>query len=271
MENYELNQWRQIQEWKNEVPSVVTQAVGTVLKPVTWLVNIVIPSKAIEGLLVGCDKVAEFMADTNDIKRDANVENISELSYKNLELSDRLANEVHNWALGLAGVEGAATGATGLPGLVADIPALITLSLRTIHKIGLCYGFECKSEQDKQLILAIMSAAGANTVQEKTVSVALLQRINVLVAKTTWKKIAENAIENKYGIEAAIIAIKTLAKQLGVNMTKRKTLQTIPIIGAGVGAAMNIAFVQDVAWAARRTFQERWLLKNGKINEGQYV
>lgn len=54
-------------------------------------------------------------------------------------------------------------------------------------------------------------------------------------------------------------------------MTKRKTLQTIPIIGAGVGAAMNIAFVQDVAWAARRTFQERWLLKNGKINEGQYV
>lgn len=269
MNNYELNQFNQIQEWKNEVPSVVSQAVGTVLKPVTWVVNKVIPRKAIEGLLVGCDAVAELLADTNDIKRDGGVTEISELAHKDLELSDKLANVVHNWALGMAGAEGLATGSAGLPGLVVDIPALITLSLRTIHKIGLCYGFECKSEQDKQLILAIMSAAGANTVEEKTISVTLLQRMNVLVSKTTWRKLAEKAMENKYGIEAAIIAIKALAKQLGINLTKRKALQAIPVFGGTVGAAMNVAFIQDVTWAARRTFQERWLLENGKINEDQ--
>jgi len=28
---------------------------------------------------------------------------------------------------------------------------------------------------------------------------------------------------------------------------------------------LNIAFINDVAWAARRAYQERWLLENGKI------
>lgn len=265
MNGYIQNQINEIENWKNEAPSVVTQVVGKALTPVTWVVNKVVPQKAIEGLLIGCDTVAELITDTYDIKRDANVTEIRELAHKDLELSDRLANEVHNWALGIAGAEGAAAGFVGLPGLIADIPALITLSLRTIHKIGLCYGFECKSEQDKKLILAIMSAAGANTVEEKAISVALLQRMNVLIAKTTWKKIAEKAMENKYGIEAAIIVVKTLAKQLGINLTKRKTLQAIPAIGSGVGAAMNVAFIQDIAWAARRTFQERWLIDNNKI------
>lgn len=270
MNNYELDQFKQIKEWKTTAPSVVSQAIGVVLKPLNWVVNKIIPQKAIEGLLIGCDKVAEFVTDTEDIKRDGNVSTIQELAHKDLELSDKLANEVHNWALGIAAVEGGATGATGLIGLAVDIPALITMSLRVIHKIGVCYGFECKSEEDKKLVLAILSAAGANTIEEKTISVSLLQRMNVVVARTTWKKIAETATKNKYGIEAAIIAIKTLAKNLGINISKRKALQAIPVVGGGVGLAMNTAFVNDVAWAARRTFQERWLIGNNRVEETEY-
>ena len=85
MNSYEQNQIEQIKEWKNEVPSVVSQAVGTILKPVTWVVSLVIPSKAIKGALLGCDKIAEFLTDTNDIKRDANVSAISELAHKKQE------------------------------------------------------------------------------------------------------------------------------------------------------------------------------------------
>lgn len=270
MNSYEQNQIEQIKEWKNEVPSVVSQAVGTILKPVTWVVSLVIPSKAIKGALLGCDKIAEFLTDTNDIKRDANVSAISELAHKDLELSDKLANEIHNWAVGTATLEGAGTGLLGLPGLIADIPALITQSLRVIHKIGLCYGFECKTEQDKQLVFGIMSVAGANTVEEKTISVALLRNINVMIVRNTWKKLTEAAVKNKYGVAAAVIGIKSLAKRLGINITKRKALQSIPVIGAGVGAAMNAKFLNDVAWAARRTFQERWLIVNNKIEECEY-
>ena len=55
-------------------------------------------------------------------------------------------------------------------------------------------------------------------------------------------------------------------KQLGINITKRKALQAIPLFGTVVGAAMNAQFINDIAWAARRAFQERWLIENQLID-----
>ena len=81
----------------------------------------------------------------------------------------------------------------------------------------------------------------------------------------TWKKIAERAAQQQLSKEGAIIAVRNLAKQLGINITKRRALATIPVIGAIVGASANGWFIKDVGWAARRAFQERWLLDNRKI------
>lgn len=44
-------------------------------------------------------------------------------------------------------------------------------------------------------------------------------------------------------------------------------MQAIPVVGAGVGAAMNAKYINDIAWAARRTFQERWLRDNDLLND----
>lgn len=268
MTPYEYNEYEQIIKWQNEEPSVVSQTINGVLKPVSWLIGKIVPPKAIQGALTAFDGLAELLTDSNDIKRDGGVDNVEELRIKDLQLSDKLANEVHNWANGIAAVEGAGTGALGLPGLIADIPSLITMSLRVIHKIGLCYGYDCITQTDKQFVYSILSAAGSNSVKEKAASISTLQAINKTIAGVTWKKMAEKATENKFGIEALILAIKQLAKQLGINITRRKALQAIPIIGAGVGAALNIAFINDVAWAARRAYQERWLMENGKIEDG---
>lgn len=262
---YEKIQHSEIVKWQQEEPSVVAQAMNMALKPVSWVVSKAIPTKAISGALVAFDGIAQFLTDTNDIKRDGGVNTIAELRHKDLQLSDKLANQIHNWANSVATAEGMAAGTTGLIGMVVDIPALITMSMRVIHKIGLCYGYECNTEADKKFILAIMSAAGANTVEEKVISVSTLQSMSVVISKTTWKKMAEKAVQEQWGIEAAILAIRSLAKRLGINLTKRKALQAIPVVGAGVGAAMNLAFINDVAWAARRSFQERWLVDNGKI------
>lgn len=269
MENYIESQIQEIQEWKNEAPSVVSKAVGYLFKPVTWVVSKVVPQKAIEGALIACNGMAELITDSKDILRDGEVAKISELQAKDLHLSDNLANNVHNWAIGIAAGEGAVAGVTGIGGIVADIPALITMSFRTIHKIGLCYGFECKSEQDKQFVLGILSIAGANTLTEKTTSLALLQKINIMIARNTWKSLTEKAMTNKYGVEAAIITIRSVANQLGINITRRKAAQAIPIIGGAVGAAINTAFINDIAWAARRSFQERWLLVNNMVAQNK--
>lgn len=265
MNFYEQTQLAEIQKWETQVPNVLSRLAGFAFKPAGWLVGKVVPPKAIEGALTACYGMAGVMTDKNDIMRDGGVSEISELKTKDLQLSDKLANEVHNWANGAATVEGGIAGVAGLPGLAVDIPALITMGFRVVQKIGLCYGYECVNDADRQFVLQIFSAASANTMEEKTLAIVALQRINVAIAKKAWKKMAENAARNAIGIDAGIIAVKALAKKLGINITRRKALQSIPYIGAGVGAATNLSFINDIAWAARRSFQKRWLIDNKKI------
>ena len=267
LNNYEQRQVRLIKEWKNGEPSVVSQGIGTVLYPLTWMAEKVIPEAAIRGLLDFSSTIAEWLTDTSDILRDGRVTSVEKLKTKDLKLSDELANEVHSWAIGIAAAEGGFAGSFGLPGMAADVPAIITLALRTIHKIGVCYGFEVKTKEDRDFILGIMAASGANDMREKLAALATLRSIEVTIAKQTWKKMAETAAQKQMSKEAAIIGLKNLAKQLGVHLTKRKALQTIPIIGGAVGAAVNGSYIRDVGWAARPAFQERWLIENKKIIE----
>ena len=262
---YEKTQISEIEKWKVEEPTVVSKAFGIALTPVTWLINKIIPQAAIRGALDFSSSAAEWLTDTKDIIRDAGVRSLEELKRHDLKKSDDLANEVHNWAIGIAAGEGGATGMLGLPGLVADIPAIIVIALRTIHKIGVCYGYEIKTKEDKEFVLMVLAASGANDMEEKIAALTTLKSIETIIVKQTWKKMGESATTSTVSKEALILAIKNLAKQLGVNLTKRKALQAIPVIGAAVGASVNGWYIKDIGWAARRAFQERWLIENNKI------
>jgi hypothetical protein len=264
---YEKSQVKEITKWKKEEPGVVSKAFGIALEPLAWLIKQVVPEAAMRGALDFSCTAAQWMTDTKDVMRDGGVRDLGELKLKDLHLSDRLADEVHNWAIGIGVVEGAGTGVIGLPGMAADIPAIITLALRTVHKIGICYGYESTSENDKNFALGIMAASGANSVAEKTASLATLRSIEVTIAKTTWKRMAEKAATERLSREGAIRTIKNLAKQLGINLTKRKALAAIPFIGAAVGGSVNGWYIKEVGWAARRAFQERWLIDNHKVIE----
>ena len=259
MTNYEIKQRSEIENWKKEEPGVVSEITGYIFQPVSWLVRQIIPEKAFQSAIESCNGMSKKLINFEDFKKEANISKIEDMKNKDLQLCDDMADEIHNWAIGYAMTEGAAAGAGGVFTIAADIPFIITLAFRTINKIGLCYGFEEKTEADKQRILQIMSAAGANTMKEKTLSLATLKAIQVTIAKTTWKKMAQTAATNQFSKEAAILSMKSLAKQLGVNLTKRKALQVVPAVGAGVGALMNRQFITDISWAARRTFQEAWL------------
>jgi hypothetical protein len=269
--NYEKTQIEAIAKWKKEEPGVVSQTFGLAIEPLAWLVNKVVPEAAVRGAIDFSNAMAEWLTDNGDVIRDGCVATLDELRRKNLELSDKLADEVHNWAIGFGVVEGSGTGFFGLPGVAADVPAVITLALRTIHKVGVCYGYECNSKLDKKFVLGVMSASGSNSVKEKVAALAALRSIEVALAKVTWKKMAQKAAEKQLGKEAAILTIKNLAKQLGVNITKRKALASIPFIGAAVGGSVNGWYIKEVGWAARRAFQERWLIENGKIIDAEFA
>lgn len=67
------------------------------------------------------------------------------------------------------------------------------LTPRSILVIGTCYDYEAKDENDKNFIYGILSAASANSVAEKTIALGYLRSVQITIAKTTWKKIAEKA------------------------------------------------------------------------------
>ena len=264
--DYEKRQIELIKDWEQQVPGVVSKGVGLLAKPAAWLVQKVVPQSAIKAALNAANSAGKKLADESDVLRDGNVRTIEEMRRQSLEKADQLANEVHNWAIGLATAEGGAAGVTGVAGIAVDIPAVLTLALRTIHKIGLCYGYRADTKEEQDFVLSILSAAGSNSQKEKTEALLALKTIEVVVQKQTWKEIERRAGQQA-GKELGIIAIKNLCKQLGINLTKRKALQVIPGVGAAIGAAVTADFLRDVGYAARRIYQKRWLEENGKWKE----
>ncbi len=268
LDEYEKEQMRAIDKWKQEKPGVVKTAMAYVMFPISLIIQAVVPSSAIRAVISGASAAAEWLVDEAGVIRKGGVAAIDELRTKDLPLSDKLANDVHNWAVGIAAAEGLGTGVWGIYGLALDIPFIVALALRTIHRIGLCYGFRCKDEEGKRFVLALLSAACPNSPSEKADAVKILRAIDVMVAKQTMKTVAEKAAQRQLAKEAVMISIKNLGRQLGINISERKVLQAIPAIGAVVGGSVNGWFINDVAWAARRAFQERWLIDNHMIQVG---
>ena len=262
---YEAKQISEIVSWKKLEPSVVDKTLGVAIEPLAWMIRQVVPDAALMGALKMARQLSSMTVDTADVIREAAVEKVSDLKTKDLKLSDRLADQVHNWGIGLAAASGAGTGFFGIFGAPVDVPALITISLRTIEKIGVCYGYECKTKEDEDFIMAILAASGANSVEEKLGALMAIRSIETALIKQTWKKMAETAAQNQFTKEGAIIGLRALAKQLSINITKRKALAAIPYIGSLIGGSMNAWYIRDIGWAARRLFQERWLKENGKL------
>ena len=261
-----MQQYALIKAWENEEPGVVSKTFGKLLSPVGKLISVVVPEKVIESAINAANAAAQYLTDTADVLRDGNVESIEELRTKDLKLCDQMADSVHNWAVGIATAEGVAGGFVGLPGLVADIPFITTLALRTIHKIGVCYGYVADAnneEEEKAFVLGVLATANASTLGEKASFILGLKQISLLIQRNAWKKLAEMGTANF--LAKSIVSVRQAAKLIGVNLTKRKASQSIPFIGGAVGAALNASFINDIAWAARRSYQRRWLEDNKVI------
>lgn len=264
--DYLMQQYALIKAWENEEPGVVSKTFGKLLSPVGKLISVVVPEKVIESAINAANAAAQYLTDTDDVLRDGNVESIEELRTKDLKLCDEMADSVHNWAVGIATAEGVAGGFVGLPGLAADIPFITTLALRTIHKIGVCYGYVAdvsNAEEEKAFVLGVLAAANASTLGEKASFILGLKQISLLIQRNAWKKLAE--MGSTSFLAKSIVSVRQAAKLIGVNLTKRKASQSIPFIGGAVGAALNASFINDIAWAARRSYQRRWLEENKVI------
>jgi hypothetical protein len=149
-------------------------------------------------------------------------------------------------------------GIAGAAGLIADVPALLTLAMRTIHRIGLCYGEEPDDGVERRLAVAVFALVSANSAGEKQAALNALQR-NEALLDVAWREGVERVTERQLAKEATTYSLQNLARAIGLNLGKRKAAGVVPVVGAAVGGAVNAWYLADVAQAARCVFQERWL------------
>ncbi|MDY6291106.1 MAG: EcsC family protein [Succiniclasticum sp.] len=316
LSKYEKKQIEEIKKWGNKKPGKIEKKINDYLGPVFNKITDVLPKSFMKSFMDILNGVGGFLAFEKDICKAGKVDSVADLVNKDLETCDKLANSVQNWAKGIAGLEGAVTGASGAIGVLADIPGLLTLALRTIHKTGLCYGFKVDSETDKIQILEILCLANSATVGEKNYflsgesMVSLFKASGEAVAvgatksateKVLIKPISENAIKaqqrkvlektaKKAAEKTAKKAAEKTAKKAvekstkkaversaekaversGQQIVERETSKVVPAVGAVIGLAVNVNYISDVSWAARRCFQKWWLEENGKWDNSEY-
>jgi hypothetical protein len=243
--SHEAEQVRQIAAWKSQPPNPFSEMARMITMPVARWLEKVIPDPLVEFAVEKAYSASELLAGHDDIQRKAGVRELVEMRDKPLDLCDRLASEVGIGAQAISLIEGAATGAGGVLTTLLDIPVLFVLSLRTIRKVGHCYGYALDREQDKPFVLGLLIASMAGSLHIKRERVDQLHELEeLLLLETQQEVIAEEFVSLLFQLEV---------------------FEEIPGIGAISGALLNLAFVRRLDITARRVFQERWLRDNGKI------
>jgi hypothetical protein len=265
-----------VKAWENEKPGFLNQVADFILWPAEKAAEALIPAgvteavgKAIEGCLSLLASQTTRTFDTDAIRAIVKTRT-RELGGKNSTLCDHLqaaderARESWNWHIGLAIAEGGATGALGFAGIAADIPTLFGILIREIQEIAACYGYDPCKQEEREYLLHVLRTGSATNIKEKIGFIVSLKEFEQVLIKVTWKRMAESFAAKQINKESLLAAIRQFAKSLGVQITKRKALQMIPLIGALIGASFNGMLANDIGMAAYMSYRRRWIADHPK-------
>ena len=259
---YEQEALSELRAWQEEGPGWGARLLAKPAGKAAEIVQTLIPASALRAALEGAHRVAHKLSDSRSILKRAGVTELKDLRAQPLELCDRLAHSVKRRSMVMAGAGGAAFGVAGAAGLVADVPALITLALRAIVRTGLCYGEDALADRKSRLPIGVFALASANSMEEKRAAVTALRAYaaNDGLLDVAWREGVERIAEREGSKELLVFSAQRVAKSLGVNLGKRKAAEALPVFGALVGGSVNAWYLRDVTRCARYVFQERFLI-----------
>lgn len=257
MNAYERRVLKELRAWQRRTPGWGTRLLAVPGRRLAGALESLVPASALRAALEAADRAGQRVADRRSILRLAGVATLDDLRELPLERCDRLATGVSRRAMLMAGGSGALFGAAGAFGLVADVPTLLTLALRTVHRIGACYGED--PGLTARLGLIVFALASANSAAEKALALEAVRALDAGTLESAWRDGVERIAEREMAKEATVYSLQNLARTIGINLGQRKAAGSVPVIGMAIGAAVNANYVSDIAEAARMVFRERWL------------
>jgi uncharacterized protein (DUF697 family) len=145
---------------------------------------------------------------------------------------DDLADGVIRSGMKLAGVEGAGLGLSGIITIVPDLGILAGITLRTIQKLSLLYGFEYNTDEETaELWVAAASAAGVDVSRE----------------------LLEKEVVNRFVPRV----IRRIAAQASGEFVEKWSGRLIPVASSAIGAVLNYYFIRAWGKRAQAHFRKR--------------
>lgn len=147
---------------------------------------------------------------------------------------DNVADSIIRSGMRVAAIEGAGLGFGGLITIVPDLGILSAITMRTIQKLSLVYGFEFNTDDEiAELWIAAASAAGVDISRD----------------------ILEKEVVNKFVPRV----IQRIAATASAEVVEKWAGRMIPVASAAIGAGLNYWFVRAWGERAKMHFRQRHL------------
>jgi len=147
---------------------------------------------------------------------------------------DVVADDIIRSGMKLAAVEGAGFGLGGLITIVPDLGILSAITMRTIQKLSLVYGFQFNTDDEiAELWIAAATAAGVDISRE----------------------LLEKEVVNKFVPRV----IQRIAARASTEVVEKWAGRMIPLVSSALGAGLNYWFVRAWGERAKAHFRQRHL------------
>lgn len=147
---------------------------------------------------------------------------------------DIVAESIIRSGMKMAALEGAGFGLGGLLTIVPDMGILSAITMRTIQKLSLLYGFEYNTDDEiAELWIAAASAAGADL----------------------GRDLLEKEVINKFVPKV----IQRIAARASTEVVEKWAARVIPLASSAIGAGLNYWFVRAWGRRAMAHFRQRHL------------
>src|ERR1700694_5231221 len=168
------------------------------------------------------------------------------LSSVDINVLDDVAERVIRGGMKVAAAEGAGLGLGGFVTMVPDLSFLALITLRTIQKLSLVYGFEYSNDEETaELWIAAGSAAGVDISRD----------------------LLEKEVINKFVPRV----IQRIAAQASSEVVEKWSGRLIPLASSLIGAGLNYYFVRAWGERARSHFHNRHVETRSQMAQGKLI
>jgi hypothetical protein len=240
---YEFEQIHAIAAWKSERPSVLGSLFGGMFGPLRPWVAPAVSRSVIEQAVADLATVAAIEEGMAEVARRAKISDVRELRFSPMKECDSLASRITMTAQRDQLVQNILRRKTPGPAWQSSFPLPLVTAIRFICRVGHCYGYALDLPADCRFVLTILDSSITPD------------------RKPVYRERVEAGSKNSCGHDSRTLPSNGVAAVLEPKGAARSREHRSPH-----RLILDHTFLDRVDVVARRAFQERWLVDNGKAD-----